>query len=179
GGGDGRGAGVVVGHRVVGERGPRRAQVDGLPTGVAHGGAGVPAVRAAGCRVDAAGRKHCLPVFRERRAWRGAVLGAGDRRVRGAVRPAAGRAAGAERRIFPVPPLPAAGTRLWSGGGAMTPFDRDTVRSFRFVRCEFDAGSGIARLVYAFDDGPELVETITVPGAPFELDAARAAAAEQ
>src|SRR5690606_33658134 len=129
--------------------------------------------------VDAAGRKHCLPVFRERRAWRGAVLGAGDRRVRGAVRPAAGRAAGAERRIFPVPPLPAAGTRLWSGGGAMTAFDRDTVRSFRFVRCEFDAGSGIARLVYAFDDGPELVETITVPGAPFELDAARAAAAEQ
>ena len=61
----------------------------------------------------------------------------------------------------------------------MTPFDRDTVRSFRFVRCEFDAGSGIARLVYAFDDGPELVETITVPGAPFELDAARAAAVEQ
>ncbi|HEY9540566.1 MAG TPA: endonuclease domain-containing protein [Luteimonas sp.] len=61
----------------------------------------------------------------------------------------------------------------------MTPFDRDAVRSFRFVRCEFDAGTGIARLVYAFDDGPELVETITVPGAPFELDAARAQAAEQ
>src|SRR3546814_1497878 len=61
----------------------------------------------------------------------------------------------------------------------MTPFDRDAVRSFRFVRCEFDAGTGIARLVYAFDDGPELVETITVPNAPFELDAARAQAAEQ
>ncbi|GAA3932608.1 endonuclease domain-containing protein [Luteimonas lutimaris] len=61
----------------------------------------------------------------------------------------------------------------------MTPFDRDAVRSFRFVRCEFDAGSGVARLVYAFDDGPELVETITVPGAPFELDASRAHAAEQ
>src|SRR5690606_30743065 len=68
---------------------------------------------------------------------------------------------------------------LGFGGSAMTPFDRDAVRSFRFVRCEFDAGSGIARLVYAFDDGPELVETITVPGAPFELDGARAHAAEQ
>ena len=61
----------------------------------------------------------------------------------------------------------------------MTPFDKDTVRSFRFVRCRFDAGSGIAQLVYAFDDGPELIETITVPGAPFELDAARAHAAEE
>jgi len=61
----------------------------------------------------------------------------------------------------------------------MTPFDRDAVRSFRFVRHGFDAGTGVARLVYAFDDGPELVETITVPGAPFELDAARARAAGQ
>ena len=58
-------------------------------------------------------------------------------------------------------------------------FDRDAVRAFRFVRCTFDAGSGVARLVYAFDDGPELVETITVPGAPFVLDAAHAHAAEQ
>lgn len=61
----------------------------------------------------------------------------------------------------------------------MIPFDRDKVRSFRFVRCDFDAGSGVAQLVYAFDDGPELVETITVPGAPFVLDAARAQAARQ
>jgi len=61
----------------------------------------------------------------------------------------------------------------------MTPFDKDTVRCFRFVRCGFDADSGIAQLVYAFDDGPELIETITVPGAPFALDAARAQAAEQ
>src|SRR3546814_19409629 len=61
----------------------------------------------------------------------------------------------------------------------MTPFDRDAVRSFRFVRCEFDAGTGIARRVYAFDDGPELVETITVPGAPFELGAASEQAAEK
>ena len=53
-------------------------------------------------------------------------------------------------------------------------FQRDAIRAFRFVRCDFDAATGIARLVYAFDDGPELVETITVPGAPFVLDEARA-----
>ena len=58
-------------------------------------------------------------------------------------------------------------------------FDRDTIRAFRFVRCDFDTATGVARLVYAFDDGPELVETVTLPGAPFELDAARAEAAEQ
>jgi hypothetical protein len=58
-------------------------------------------------------------------------------------------------------------------------FQRDAIRTFRFVRCGFDAASGVAQLVYAFDDGPELVETITVPGAPFVLDDARAAAAER
>ena len=58
-------------------------------------------------------------------------------------------------------------------------FDRDAIRAFRFVRCGFDAATGVARLVYAFDDGPELVETVTLPGAPFELDTARAEAAEQ
>ena len=58
-------------------------------------------------------------------------------------------------------------------------FQRDSIRAFRFVRCEFDATTGVARLVYAFDDGPELVETITVPGAPFVLDEARALAAER
>ena len=59
------------------------------------------------------------------------------------------------------------------------PFDRDAIRAFRFVRCGFDPKTGIAQLVYAFDDGPELVETITVPGAPFVLDDARVAAAER
>ncbi len=58
-------------------------------------------------------------------------------------------------------------------------FQRDAIRVFRFVRCAFDARTGIAQLVYAFDDGPELIETITVPGAPFDLDGPRAAAAEQ
>ena len=58
-------------------------------------------------------------------------------------------------------------------------FQRDAIRAFRFVRCGFDAQTGVAQLVYAFDDGPELIETVTVPGAPFDLDDARAAAAEQ
>jgi UDP-N-acetyl-alpha-D-muramoyl-L-alanyl-L-glutamate epimerase len=55
-------------------------------------------------------------------------------------------------------------------------FQRDAIRAFRFVRCEFDTQTGVARLVYAFDDGPELTETVTVPGAPFALDALRAEA---
>ncbi|MES2672493.1 MAG: UDP-N-acetyl-alpha-D-muramoyl-L-alanyl-L-glutamate epimerase [Pseudomonadota bacterium] len=58
-------------------------------------------------------------------------------------------------------------------------FQRDDIRAFRFVRCGFDVQTGIAQLVYAFDDGPELIETVTVPGAPFDLDEARADAAEQ
>lgn len=58
-------------------------------------------------------------------------------------------------------------------------FDRDAVRVFRFVRCEFDAETGVAQLVYAFDEGPELIETVTIPGAPFVLDDSRAHAAEQ
>ena len=58
-------------------------------------------------------------------------------------------------------------------------FSRDSIRSFRFVRCGFDAATGVAQLVYAFDDGPDLVETVTVPGAPFALDGDRAQAVER
>ncbi len=58
-------------------------------------------------------------------------------------------------------------------------FQRDAIRAFRFVRCALDRQTGVAELVYAFDDGPELVETVTVPGAPFVLEGARAAAVEQ
>ena len=61
----------------------------------------------------------------------------------------------------------------------MTAFDKTQVSCFRFVRCGFDAASGVASLVYAFDQGPELVETITVPGAPFKLEGARAEAVER
>ena len=58
-------------------------------------------------------------------------------------------------------------------------FQRDAIQVFRFVRCGFDPASGVVRLVYAFDHGPELVETITIPGAPFALDPARAEAAQR
>ncbi len=58
-------------------------------------------------------------------------------------------------------------------------FQRDAIQAFRFVRCTFDAETGVAQLVYAFDDGPELVEAITVPGAPFALQDARAEAVER
>ena len=61
----------------------------------------------------------------------------------------------------------------------MTTFDKSSIRAFRFVRCSFDAETGVARLVYAFDEGPELTETVTIPGAPFALDATRAQAVEQ
>jgi len=58
-------------------------------------------------------------------------------------------------------------------------FRRDAIAAFRFVRCGFDPATGVAQLVYAFDDGPELVETVTVPGAPFALEGERAAAVER
>jgi hypothetical protein len=58
-------------------------------------------------------------------------------------------------------------------------FQREEVAAFRFIRCGLDTESGVAQLVYAFDDGPELIETVTFPGAPFALEGSRAAAAEQ
>ena len=58
-------------------------------------------------------------------------------------------------------------------------FQRDEVGAFRFVRCGLDAESGVAQLVYAFDEGPELIETVTIPGAPFTLEGKRAMAVEQ
>ncbi|MBS0212625.1 MAG: endonuclease domain-containing protein [Proteobacteria bacterium] len=61
----------------------------------------------------------------------------------------------------------------------MSTFQRDAISTFRFVRCSFDSATGVARLVYAFDDGEELVETIAIPGAPFALDAQRAATVER
>ncbi|WP_312238664.1 UDP-N-acetyl-alpha-D-muramoyl-L-alanyl-L-glutamate epimerase [Stenotrophomonas sp.] len=61
----------------------------------------------------------------------------------------------------------------------MTAFDKHQVAVFRFVRCDFAADTGVAHLVYAFDDGPELIETVTIPGAPFVLDGARAEAVQR
>lgn len=57
-------------------------------------------------------------------------------------------------------------------------FNRDAVRRFHFTDCTFDAATGIARLNYAFDTGGMFSETITFPGAPFTLDAARTAAVQ-
>jgi len=61
----------------------------------------------------------------------------------------------------------------------MTAFDKNQVSRFRFVRCDFAADTGVARLVYAFDDGAEMTETVTVPGAPFQLDGEREAAVQR
>ena len=58
-------------------------------------------------------------------------------------------------------------------------FQREAVAAFRFVDCELDPATGVARLSYAFDGGPVMVESITIPGAPFALDAARANAVKQ
>jgi hypothetical protein len=41
--------------------------------------------------------------------------------------------------------------------------DPRSAQAFRFIACDYDASDGTARLRYAFDDGPELVETIVFP----------------
>jgi len=48
--------------------------------------------------------------------------------------------------------------------------DPRQAEAFRFVRCGY--ADGVAELVYAFDDGPELIERIRFPDPP-ALDAAR------
>ncbi|GIX34306.1 MAG: hypothetical protein KatS3mg126_0085 [Lysobacteraceae bacterium] len=58
-------------------------------------------------------------------------------------------------------------------------FRREAIECFRFVRAALDVASGEVELVYAFDDGPELVERLRVPGAPFVLDPPRRHAAER
>ena len=57
-------------------------------------------------------------------------------------------------------------------------FNRDRAQCFRFVRCDFSADTGVATLVYAFDDGPELIEAIQFPGAPFKIEPDRNSAIE-
>src|SRR5690348_1721221 len=42
--------------------------------------------------------------------------------------------------------------------------DPRQAQAFRFVRCVYD--DGVAELVYAFDDGPELIERVRFPDAP-------------
>ncbi|MFC4727857.1 UDP-N-acetyl-alpha-D-muramoyl-L-alanyl-L-glutamate epimerase [Coralloluteibacterium thermophilus] len=58
-------------------------------------------------------------------------------------------------------------------------FRRDAIAAFRFVRCGLDPATGEAELVYAFDDGPELVERVRFAGAPFVLEGAKAEAVQR
>lgn len=44
--------------------------------------------------------------------------------------------------------------------------DARVAQCFRFVRTDYTAATGVAQLVYAFDDGPELIETLCFPDAP-------------
>ena len=50
---------------------------------------------------------------------------------------------------------------------------------FQFIRCDFDPIKGVASLVYRFDNGPELIERIRFPYAPWPPEASRQAAFEQ
>ena len=58
-------------------------------------------------------------------------------------------------------------------------FERDQIESFRFVRASIDANSGEIALVYAFDQGPDLVERMRLPGAPFHWTAEQRIALER
>ncbi|HEX4479682.1 MAG TPA: UDP-N-acetyl-alpha-D-muramoyl-L-alanyl-L-glutamate epimerase [Rudaea sp.] len=51
--------------------------------------------------------------------------------------------------------------------------DPRKAKAFRFVRHEYD--NGVARLVYAFDNGPDLIERIAFPDAPPIADTRRPA----
>jgi hypothetical protein len=50
--------------------------------------------------------------------------------------------------------------------------DPRTATTFHFTQVDYDRASGLARLAWRFDDGPELVERITFPGAPWPADPA-------
>lgn len=58
----------------------------------------------------------------------------------------------------------------------MSVTDPKSAQIFRFVRHQFDADIGVASLVYAFDDGPELIEKIIFANAPKPSDPAHHAA---
>lgn len=47
-------------------------------------------------------------------------------------------------------------------------FQRDAIDRFEFRRSHLDPATGVAELVYGFDDGPDLIERIGFPGAPFD-----------
>jgi hypothetical protein len=51
--------------------------------------------------------------------------------------------------------------------------DPRQAKVFRFVRCDY--ADGVAELVYAFDNGPEMIERIRFPDAPALPDSRKAA----
>jgi hypothetical protein len=58
-------------------------------------------------------------------------------------------------------------------------FDPRTARVFHFGSRRYDPVTGMATLAYAFDGGPELVETLKFPHAPWPPEASRQAAFER
>jgi UDP-N-acetylmuramoylalanine--D-glutamate ligase len=57
-----------------------------------------------------------------------------------------------------------------------TSWDPRSAATFVFTACGYDPATGAARLGYRFDNGPELVERITFPHAPWPSDASHQAA---
>lgn len=57
--------------------------------------------------------------------------------------------------------------------------DPKSAKCFRFLRSEFNFPSGVASLVYALDDGEELIERVQFPDAPSALEPARQRAFER
>ncbi len=58
-------------------------------------------------------------------------------------------------------------------------FDREAIRSFRFVDAGMDLATGEIWLDYAFDTQAPMRERLRIPGAPFTLDARRLSAARR
>mgnify|MGYP001241900066 CR=1 FL=1 len=58
-------------------------------------------------------------------------------------------------------------------------FDREAIRSFRFVDAGMDLATGDVWLDYAFDTQAPMRERLRIPGAPFTLDARRLTAARR
>jgi hypothetical protein len=62
-----------------------------------------------------------------------------------------------------------------NGPGRSAP-DPRAAGTFFFTDCAYDRATGVARLGYRFDSGPELVERITFPDAPWPSEPSRQAA---
>ena len=62
-----------------------------------------------------------------------------------------------------------------NGAGRELP-DPRAADTFVFTACDYDRATGVASLGYQFDDGPQLVERITFPHAPWPSEPSRQAA---